>query len=66
MQLVHKYFYGIMFVTCYDYIKDFKPKRLPLTDVQMHEMFKKRYGTKQAIKFKVGVYPIPYCRTDLQ
>ncbi len=38
---------------CYEKIKDLRPKRLPLSDVQMFEMFKKRYGTKQAIKLKV-------------
>ena len=44
---------------CYEKIKDLKPKRLPLSDVQMFEMFKKRYGTKQAIKLKVNVNLIP-------
>ncbi|XP_070566344.1 ankyrin and armadillo repeat-containing protein-like isoform X3 [Ptychodera flava] len=36
----------------YDKIKELKPKRLPLTDVHMHEQFKKRYGVKRAIKNK--------------
>ncbi|XP_077978159.1 ankyrin and armadillo repeat-containing protein-like [Glandiceps talaboti] len=36
----------------YEKIKDLKPKRLPLTDVHMHEQFKKRYGVKRAIKNK--------------
>ncbi|XP_033103193.1 ankyrin and armadillo repeat-containing protein-like isoform X2 [Anneissia japonica] len=36
----------------YDRIKDMKPRRLPLTDVHLHEQFKKKYGLKQAIKFK--------------
>ncbi|XP_071497237.1 ankyrin and armadillo repeat-containing protein-like [Diadema antillarum] len=36
----------------YEKIKDLKPKRLPLTDLHMHEQFKKRYGYHQAIKFK--------------
>lgn len=36
----------------YEKIKDLKPKRLPLTDVHMHEQFKRRYGYHQAIKFK--------------
>ncbi|XP_069589954.1 ankyrin and armadillo repeat-containing protein [Ranitomeya imitator] len=29
-----------------------KPKRLPLTDIQLHEQFKKRFGYKKAIKCK--------------
>ncbi|XP_063964781.1 ankyrin and armadillo repeat-containing protein-like isoform X3 [Lytechinus pictus] len=36
----------------YEKIKDLKPKRLPLTDIHMHEQFKRRYGYHQAIKFK--------------
>lgn len=28
-------------------------KRLPLTDVQVHEQFKKKFGFKKAIKCKV-------------
>ncbi|XP_031749764.1 ankyrin and armadillo repeat-containing protein isoform X2 [Xenopus tropicalis] len=31
-------------------ISTLKPKRLPLTDVQMYEQFKKRFGYKRAIK----------------
>ncbi|XP_071948397.1 ankyrin and armadillo repeat-containing protein-like [Antedon mediterranea] len=36
----------------YNRIKDMKPRRLPLTDVHLHEQFKKKYGLKKAIKFK--------------
>ena len=38
----------------YDKIAELKPKRLPLTDVQMHEQWKRQYGYHQAIKYKVG------------
>uniref|UniRef100_H3B1Q7 Ankyrin and armadillo repeat containing n=1 Tax=Latimeria chalumnae TaxID=7897 RepID=H3B1Q7_LATCH len=30
----------------------FRPKRLPMNDVQLHEQFKKRFGYKKAIKCK--------------
>ncbi|MEE6490366.1 hypothetical protein FKM82_015857 [Ascaphus truei] len=33
-------------------ISTLKPKRLPLTDIQLHEQFKKRFGYKKAIKCK--------------
>ncbi|KAM4626878.1 ankyrin and armadillo repeat-containing protein [Discoglossus pictus] len=33
-------------------ISDLKPRRLPLTDVQLHDQFKKRFGYKKAIKCK--------------
>ncbi|XP_038077595.1 ankyrin and armadillo repeat-containing protein-like isoform X2 [Patiria miniata] len=36
----------------YDKIAELKPKRLPLTDIQMHEQWKKKYGYHQAIKYK--------------
>lgn len=34
-------------------ISTLKPKRLPLTDIQAMEQFKKRFGYKKAIKCKV-------------
>uniref|UniRef100_A0A8C5QDV3 Ankyrin and armadillo repeat containing n=1 Tax=Leptobrachium leishanense TaxID=445787 RepID=A0A8C5QDV3_9ANUR len=33
-------------------ISNLKPKRLPLTDIQLHEQFKKKFGYKKAIKCK--------------
>ncbi|XP_069839631.1 ankyrin and armadillo repeat-containing protein isoform X2 [Dendropsophus ebraccatus] len=33
-------------------VSTLKPKRLPLTDIQLHEQFKKRFGYKKAIKCK--------------
>ncbi|XP_022079769.1 ankyrin and armadillo repeat-containing protein-like isoform X2 [Acanthaster planci] len=36
----------------YDKIAELKPKRLPLTDIQMHEQWKRKYGYHQAIKYK--------------
>ncbi|XP_078582860.1 ankyrin and armadillo repeat-containing protein-like [Branchiostoma floridae x Branchiostoma japonicum] len=36
----------------YDVTASLKPKRLPLTDIQVHEHFKKRFGYKKAIRYK--------------
>ncbi|CAH2306538.1 ankyrin and armadillo repeat-containing [Pelobates cultripes] len=33
-------------------ISNLKPKRLPLTDIQLHEQFKKKFGYRKAIKCK--------------
>ncbi|XP_043927926.1 ankyrin and armadillo repeat-containing protein-like [Protopterus annectens] len=35
-----------------DVMRTHKSKRLPVNDIQMHELFKKRYGNKKAIKCK--------------
>lgn len=37
-----------------DEMDKLKPKRLPLTDIQIHEQFKKNFGNKKAIKYKVS------------
>ena len=47
----------------YDKIAELKPKRLPLTDIQMHEQWKKKYGYHQAIKYKVWSLIIEIIRT---
>jgi len=31
-----------------------KPKKLPMSDIHLHEQFKKYFGYKKAIKCKVG------------
>ena len=36
-------------------IKTLRKKRLPLTDLQLHEQFKKTFGYKKAIQCKVMV-----------
>ncbi|KAH9489690.1 hypothetical protein Btru_037450 [Bulinus truncatus] len=38
-----------------------KPKRLPLTDVQIHEQFKRNFGSKKAIKYKTPVIGLRIC-----
>ncbi|XP_018428916.1 PREDICTED: ankyrin and armadillo repeat-containing protein [Nanorana parkeri] len=37
-------------------ISTMKPKRLPLTDIQLHEQFKKKFGYKKALKCKNIVF----------
>lgn len=36
----------------YDEIAKLKPKRLPLSEIQIHEQFRKRYGYQKTIKLK--------------
>ena len=31
-----------------------KPKRMPMTDIQVYDLFKKNFGVKKATKLKVG------------
>ena len=36
----------------YDEISKLKPKRLPLSEIQIHEQFRKRYGYQKTVKLK--------------
>ena len=36
-----------------DDLSKLKPKRLPMTDIQIYDLFKKYFGYKKATKFKV-------------
>jgi hypothetical protein len=33
-----------------------KPKRLPMTEIQIYDLFKKNYGYKKASKYKVNKF----------
>ncbi|CAL1533328.1 unnamed protein product [Lymnaea stagnalis] len=44
-----------------DEMDKMKPKRLPLTDIQMYEQFKKNFGAKKSIKYKTPISGIKVC-----
>ena len=53
-------------------IAKLKPKRLPIPDLHLHEHFKKFFGYKKAIKYKVSKIrvetvfrPLGYERVDM-
>ncbi|KAM8934165.1 ankyrin and armadillo repeat-containing protein [Pelodytes ibericus] len=41
-------------------VSSLKPKRLPLSDIQLHEQFKKKFGYKKAIKCKNLSFGLKY------
>ncbi|KAK7009037.1 ankyrin and armadillo repeat-containing protein [Biomphalaria glabrata] len=45
----------------YEEMDKMKPKRLPLTDIQIHEQFKRRFGSKKAIKYKTPLVGLKIC-----
>ncbi|XP_055872246.1 ankyrin and armadillo repeat-containing protein-like [Biomphalaria glabrata] len=38
-----------------------KPKRLPVADLQIHEQFKRQFGSKKAIKYKTPMVGLKIC-----
>ena len=41
-----------------DELSKLRPKRLPMTDIQVYDLFKKYYGYKKATKLKVFIKKI--------
>lgn len=39
-----------------EHIADLKPKKLPIQEPQMMDVYKKIYGTRKALKFKVSCH----------